>query len=394
MKEYKNYNFDKIIDHKGRNGIKHNLYEPFFGSNDLLPMWVADMDFETPDFIMDAIIKRASTYPVLGYFHHADEFYDLFIGWMKKRHQWEIKREWISFSPGLVTGLAMIVQAFTQPGDKVIVQPPVYNPFFSVIKDQGRILLENPLVIEEGRYKMDYEDLEQKLKDGAKMIILCSPHNPVARCWTQEELRRLGELCLRYNCLVVSDEIHSDLIMPGHTHTPMAKLSSEIAKNTITCISPGKTFNIAGLSTSNIVIPDPELFKKYESRLEQMHLQSGNVFGDEALIAAYTHGEEWLKELLAYLDENVRFAKEYLKNNLPLLKMYDHEATYLLWLDFRAYQLSREELNHRMVSKGKLALNEGALYGNEGSGFLRMNLACPKATVEEALKRIVYAINE
>ena len=382
------YNFDEIIERRNTDCVKYDAAHVFFGTNDLLPMWIADMDFRTPDFILEAIKERLS-HPILAYFYHNEDFYNAIISWMERRHHWHIEKEWIHFSPGIVSGLAMLVQAFSNEGDNVIIQPPVYHPFYYVINHQHRNLVTNPLKLEEGTYKMDLEDLETKLKAGAKILILCNPHNPVGRCWTPEELRVLGELCLQYNCLVVSDEIHADLILPGYTHTPMASVSPQIANNTITCMAPSKTFNIAGLATSELIIPNLELGKKYEEYLDhRMHLQGGNTFGDVALVAAYTKGDEWLEELKLYIAENVRYAKEFIANHLPDIKTYHQEATYVLWVDFNGLGISHEELSKRLVDDAKLGFNDGRIFGDNGDCFMRINLACPKSLVEEAMTRI------
>lgn len=386
------YNFNEIIPRNNTSCVKYDAANEVFGTDDLLPMWVADMDFRTPDFILEAIQNRLK-HPVLGYFFHDDDFYKAIINWMKKRHHWEIEKEWISFSPGIVTGLATIVQAFTEKGDKVIVQPPVYHPFYYVVKNQERVVVTNPLKLNGDRYEMDFEDLEEKLKKGAKMLILCNPHNPVGRCWTKEELRHLGELCLQYHCLVLSDEIHADLIMPGFRNTPMANLSEELAANTVTCMAPSKTFNLAGLSTSEIIISNPELREKFNHyNIDRLHLQMGNIFGDVALKAAYTHGEEWLEQLMKYISENVQYVKDFLKNNIPQIKTFPHEATYLLWMDFNELGIEHEQLSKILIHEIKLGFNDGVIFGDEGRGFMRINLACPKSVVEEAMKRLIRIV--
>lgn len=382
------YNFDEIVDRKNTNCIKYDKASEVFGSDEVIPMWIADMDFRTPDFILEAIKKRTND-PILGYFYHSDGFYNSIIGWMKRRHGWNIEKEWIHFSPGIVTGLAALVQAFTQKKDKIIIQTPVYHPFYAVIENQDRTLVKNPLKLENDVYTMDFEDLEKKLKEGAAMLILCNPHNPVSRCWTPEELQKLGELCLRYHCLVVSDEIHADLIMPGYKHTPMAAVSDAIAANTITCMAPSKTFNIAGLSTSEVIIPNKELGNIYDRFMdEKLHLLMGNTFGDVALEAAYSHGDAWLDQLVPYLAENVHYCHDFITKNIPGLKTYPHEATYILWIDFRNLGIPHEELKKILVEKAKLGLNDGLLFGTEGEGFMRMNLACPKSVVEKAMTNL------
>ncbi len=386
------YNFDEIIERRDSHCVKYDAAVDIFGTDDIIPMWVADMDFKTPDFVLDAIAQRLQ-HPILGYFYHHEDFYQSIISWMEKRHQWSIQKEWINFSPGLVTGLATIVQAFTEKGDKVIVQPPVYHPFYYVIENQERILVRNPLVLQDEQYRMDFEDLEKKLQDGVKMLILCNPHNPVGRCWSREELKMLGDLCLQYHCLILSDEIHSDLIMPGFKHTPLASISEAIAEQTITCMAPSKTFNLAGLSSSEVIISNPLLRKKFEEyNTDRLHLSMGNLFGDVALTAAYRQGEDWLTQLLSYLAGNVKFAQEFFAQHLPQVKTYRHEATYLLWVNFNGLALSHEQLNRLLIKDAKVGFNTGTIFGESGKGFMRINLACPKSVVEKALSQVLRAI--
>lgn len=384
----KTYNFDEIIDRKHSNCVKYDGYQDIYGTDGLIPLWVADMDFKTPDFVFDAIRERLN-HPVLGYFVHSDGFYRSIIQWMERRHQWKIEKDWIYFAPGIVPGLAFIVQAFTAPGDKVLLQTPVYHPFYYVVQNQNREIVRNPLRLVEDHFEMDYEDLEAKLKKGVKMMILCNPHNPLGRCWTKAELQKVGELCLQYHCLLVSDEIHSDLMMPGYKHTPMANISKEIAENTITCMAPSKTFNIAGLATSEIIIPNENLRRQFEKVMyDGVHLFVGNIFGELALEACYTYGEEWLEQLLVYLKKNVDFVQQYIKENLPEIKTFRHEATYLPWLDFSGFQLSHEELFRKLADQARVALNDGKIFGEEGQCCFRINVACPQSTLERAMEQI------
>lgn len=384
----KTYNFDEIIDRKHSNCVKYDGYQDIYGADGLIPLWVADMDFKTPDFVFDAIKERIN-HPVLGYFIHSDGFYRSIIQWMERRHQWQVEKDWIYFAPGIVPGLAFLVQAFTAPGDKVLLQTPVYHPFYYVVQNQNREIVRNPLHLVEDHFEMDYEDLETKLKAGIKMMILCNPHNPLGRCWTKEELRKVGELCLQYHCLLVSDEIHSDLMMPGYKHTPVANISKEIAENTITCMAPSKTFNIAGLATSEIIIPNENLRKQFEKVMyDGVHLFVGNIFGELALEACYTYGEEWLEQLLVYLKKNVDFVQQYIKENLPEIKTFRHEATYLPWLDFSGFRMSHEELFRKLADQARVALNDGQIFGEEGRCCFRINVACPKSTLEKAMEQI------
>lgn len=388
----KKYNFDEIIDRKHTNCVKYDGYQSIYGADGLIPLWVADMDFRTPDFVLKAIEKRLQ-HPVLGYFIHSEGFYQSIIDWMWRHHQWKVEKEWIDFSPGIVPGLAFIVQAFTQPGDKVLMQTPVYHPFYYVVENQGRIIVRNPLVCQDDHYEMDFDDLEKKLKDGIKMMLLCNPHNPVGRCWSQDELQRVGELCLKYHCILVSDEIHSDLIMPGYKHTPTAKISPEIAQNTITCMAPSKTFNIAGLATSEIIVSNEELRKQLEYVIhEGVHIFVGNIFGEVALEACYTSGDEWLNQLLHYLQQNVLFVQKFIADNMPMLKTFRHEATYLPWIDFSALGYKHKELSRLLIEKAGVALNDGLIFGEEGSCHFRLNVACPKSILEKAMVQISSAL--
>ena len=382
-----NYNFDEVIDRRGTGCLKYDKSNEFLGGDDLLPMWIADMDFRVPDFIMDALKQRLE-HPVFGYFYHTEEFYHAIVRWMQTRHNWNISSKWICFSPGIVAGLSFLIQNFTEKGDKVLIQTPVYPPFYEVVEKNERQLVQSPLCIEGDCFKMDFNDLEAKLKQGPKLMIISNPHNPLGRCWTPDELRQVAELCLKHRCLLISDEIHSDLIMRGFRHTPVASLSEEIAQNTITCMSPSKTFNLAGFFTSEIIIPNPELRAKFKNFMnETVHIY-GNIMGDVALQAAYTYGAEWLDQLCGYLTDNVQYSKEFLAKNIPQIKTYRHEATYLLWLDFKAFGLTHEQLSRKLLDEAKLGFNDGKAFGTAGDNCMRINLACPRATVTEALHRL------
>ena len=387
------YNFDEIINRKHTNCIKYDCCEPIFGTNDVFPMWVADMDFRVADFIMDALKNRLN-HPIFGYFDHSEGFYNSIIEWMEKRHNWNIKKEWLCFSPGICTAISVIIHALTNPNDKIIIQTPVYHPFGNIINELNRKAVRNPLYIDNDLYKMDFADLECKLKDNAKMLILSNPHNPVGRCWTPEELTKLAELCLKYNCILLSDEIHSDIIIDGYKHTAVSTLSDKIANNTITCMSPSKTFNIAGLSTSEIIIPNKDIYDKVNNYLtNSLHLM-GNVFGDTALEAAYKYGSDWVDELNLYLTRNANTCIEYIKSNLPMLKTYKHQATYLLWVNFKGLNLTHQQLNSLLINKAKLGLNDGLIFGQEGECFMRINYACPRKLLIQALDNLKTAINE
>lgn len=387
------YNFDEIIERKGTDCIKYDGLPMFFGADDILPVWVADMDFRTPDFIMDAIRKRLD-HEILGYTFRSEAFSNSIINWVKHRHNWEVPKEWISFSPGVVASITSSVLAFTGPGDKVIVQTPVYFPFFESVRGVKRLLIENPLKLLNGRYCFDLEDLESKIDEKAKMLILCNPHNPGGMVWRQDELKALSEICIRHNLIVVSDEIHSDLIFKGNTHIPYPTLSEEAAQNSIVCMAPSKTFNVAGLSTSFVVMPNPDMMKSYEKLMRTLHIHMGNIPGTIALEAAYTHGQNWLNELMEYVEGNYGYLYGFISKNLPGIKVMKPEATYLVWLDFSAYRMNDKQLNKFLIEKAKVGLNNGSRFGRNGNGYMRINIGCPRSIVVEALNRIYEAFRD
>ncbi len=380
------YNFDELIDRANTNCVKYDMREIFFGNADVLPLWVADMDFRTPDFIVDAIKKRAE-HELFGYTFRADSYNQSIVSWLKRRHNWEIKPEWISFSPGVVAGLTMAIEALSKPGDGVILQPPVYFPFFDSVKGTGRQLIENPLKLENGRYYFDLEDLKQKITPTTKILLISNPHNPGGMAWNEKELTDLANICIENKVLIISDEIHSDLIFDGFRHTPLAGISEEIAQNSIICMAPSKTFNTAGLTTSFLVIPNKRHFAAYERVMKLPHLHMGNMFGTVALEAAYTHGDEWLSQLMKYLKDNYTFLENFFAENLPGVKVMKPDATYLIWLDFSAFGLTDEVLNQKLIDGG-VGLNRGVQFGKQGSGFMRINIGCPRSILEEALIRI------
>ena len=380
------YNFDELVDRTKTNCVKYDGRKMFFGNEDVLPLWVADMDFRTPDFIVNAIRERAG-HEIFGYTFRSENYSRSIVDWLKRRHNWEIKPEWISFSPGVVAGLTMAIEAFSMPGDGVIIQPPVYFPFFDSVKGTGRELIENPLRQENGRYYFDLDDLKSKITPKTKLLLLSNPHNPGGMAWDEKELTDLAKVCLENKVLIVSDEIHSDLIFPGFKHTPLAGISEEIAKNCVICMAPSKTFNTAGLTTSFLVIPNKRHFVAYERVMRLPHLHMGNIFGTVALEAAYTHGDEWLEQLINYLHTNYVFLENFFTEYLPEVKVMKPEATYLIWIDFSAYGLTNEDLNQKLI-EGGVGLNRGVQFGKQGSGFMRMNIGCPKSVLEEALIRI------
>ncbi|WP_461204802.1 MalY/PatB family protein [Clostridium sp. DL1XJH146] len=381
------FNFDKITNRHNTNSAKWDL-----GEKDLLPMWVADMDFETPEPVKNALIKIAE-HGIYGYSFCTDKYYSSIINWQKKRNNWDIKKDWIVYSPGIVPAVNMLLRSLTQPGDKVIVQTPVYYPFFKAIKNNGCTLINNPLKFEEGKYSMDFVDLEKKVKDPrVKLLILCSPHNPVGRVWTKEELTSLGKICIENDVLILSDEIHSDLIFKGNTHTSFASISEDFSQNSITCIAPSKTFNLAGLQVSSVIIPNHKIRSRFTNVLESDNLNGPNIFAITALETAYSTGEEWLESLLEYIEENLKFLMEFVKEKLPLVDVIKPEGTYLIWMDFRKLTNDKDELEKLMLEKGKIWLDEGYIFGEEGACFERINIACPRSTLEDALQRIEKAV--
>lgn len=385
------YNFDTVVDRSNNFAAKWSEMDKKYGTNDLLPMWVADMDFMTAPCIVDSLRKRLDQC-IFGYTTRPDSYNQSIVNWIERRHNWKIKSEWLIFSPGVIPTISLVIQNMTEEKDKIMIQEPVYTPFNNIVKDNGRELVVSPLKkLEDGNYVMDYEDIESKIKD-VKLFILCNPHNPCGRVWTKEELIKLGEICLKHNVKVISDEIHSDIIFSGHRHIPFASISKEFEENSITCMSPTKTFNIAGLQTSYAILPNKKDYEILEFAFTRIDIKRNNAFSLVATESAYNDGEDWLDEFLKYVEDNVDFAIDYIKENMPKLKVNKPEGTYLLWVDFSELGLSDEELNKLLVEKGKIALNNGHSFGTGGSGFQRINLACPRSMVKEGLERIKKAI--
>ncbi len=387
------YNFDKSIDRLGTSSVKWDYLNRVFGNSDVLPMWVADMDFEVPQPVIDAVVKRAQ-HGIYGYTEKPDSFYSSIASWLEKRHGWHISKDWISVCPGVVPAISLSVLSFTEPGDKVLVQTPVYYPFFSSIESNDRIIVNNQLKQENGKYFIDFEDLESKLGRGVTAMILCSPHNPVGRVWSREELGKVGELCLKHNVLLISDEIHSDLVYAGNLHIPIASISEELAQRTVTCIAPSKTFNIAGLATSIAIMQNEDLRKKFNDTIKCLGIEMSNLFGITALEAAYTNGYEWLDQLLAYLEGNVDLLMDYFESNIPGIKVSRPEGTYLIWLDCRELGMNQKDLVSFFINKAHVGLNDGAVFGAGGEGFMRMNIACPRSLLAETLNRIEQAVKD
>jgi len=386
------WNFDEPVNREGTNCIKYDLREEIFGVKDIIPMWVADMDFKTPDFVVNSLQDRIN-HEIYGYSLRPPEYYQSIIDWYKTRHNLSIEKEWICFSPGIVPALNLCTLAFTQPGDSIIVQPPVYFPFFSAVESHGRKLIHNRLIESDGKWVMDYDSLISSIDDRTRMIIISNPHNPVGRAWSSDELHKLADICLKNKIVVISDEIHCDLVLPGFRHVPFASLSENIAEITVTCIAPSKTFNLAGLSTSSLIISNPVLRKSFNRITESLHIGSGNIFGTIASVAAYTHGHQWLDALLGYLENNIDLVEDYCRKMIPEIIPVHPEATYMIWLDCRQFGMTGKELQHFFVHKAQVGMNEGSTFGPGGEGFMRMNLATTHRNVIKAMEQIEKAVS-
>ena len=389
------YDFDKVIDRRGTDSSKWDgnpgVTAPgvtYPVDRDILPLWVADMDFEVAPEITEALQRRVK-HGIFGYTLVPDSCYDAIIAWEEKRHGWRIKKEWITFTPGAVSAAHMAVQAYCQVGDSAIVQTPVYYPFFRTVRNNGGILSYNHMRRVGDRCEMDLEDFERKAADPrTTFFILCSPHNPVGRVWSREELQRVGEICMKHGLRVFADELHCDLIMPGNTHFPFAGLSPEFAARSVTVIAPSKTFNLAGLQATVTIIPDPEMRRRFENVKARNSLSNPNLFAITAMEAAYAHGEKWLDEVLAYIKGNYDFLVQYMKEKLPKVKVMPLEGTYLAWMDFSAVESDEKVLQKRMMTGAKVWLDEGWIFGQGGEGFERLVLACPRSIIKEAVDRM------
>jgi len=387
-----NYNFDEIIDRRNTNAVKLERCKALFGTEDVLPLWVADMDFRTPDFVLEAIQQRLE-HPILGYTMPPRNFFDLFIAWIKEHHQWELSKNQVGFVPGIVPALAFAVQCFTSPGDEVIVQPPVYYPFFNVIQNNDRKLVYNQLKESNGKFEMDFEDLEQKITPGTKMLILCNPHNPGGRAWSLDTLKRLDELCAKHKILVISDEIHADMILPGNKHVPFATVSETAAVNSVTFMAPSKVFNMPGIISSFYIIPNQEHKNKFAGYLEALEVNAGNIFAYHTTVACYEKGEDWRIAMLDYVQGNIDYVVNYLKEHLPQIKPMIPDASFLLWLDCEQLGMESDELHQFFVQKAGLGLNKGTIFGPGGEYHLRMNVACPRKVLEQAMTQLKNALS-
>lgn len=385
-------NFDVVVNRKQTGCAKWDGLKEVFGRDDVLPLWVADMDFKSCPEIIEAIVNRAE-HGVFGYPHVSSKVYEPFIEWNKRRNNLDIEQKWILTCPGVVTAFNLAVHAFTKEGEGVMIQTPVYPPFHSSAKNNNRILIENQLVENEGYYTIDFEDFEKKIRDNnVKLFILCNPHNPVGRVWTRGELENMAEICLKYDVKIFSDEIHSDLILKGNKFNSILSLDEKYRRMAMAAMAPSKTFNIAGLTASIVLIPDEDMRKAYSKASQSMHIGMLNIFGLTALEAAYRYGEHWLKEVMNYIEGNFDYMISYIQENIPNVKCMKPEATYLGWLDFRAIYPKQDDLNDFLINKAKVGLNSGLTFGKPGEGFARINVGCSRAILEEALNRIKAAL--
>jgi cystathionine beta-lyase len=385
------YNFDEVIDRRGTSALKTDLLQERYGHPDLIPLWVADMDFRCGDFIINAMKKRCDE-GIFGYTIPSEAYYQSVIRWLQENHRWTIEKEWFSYIPGVVKGIAVAVMQFTGPREKIIIQPPVYHPFRLIPTMHHRQIVTNPLIEENGQYRMDLDGLRKIIDKDCKLLIIANPHNPVGITWDEATLRELAAICYENQVLVISDEIHSDMAIFGHRHIPFATVSEQAKENSITFMAPSKTFNIAGIVSSYAIIPNEKIRNSFYAFLHAGELDDGTIFAYTATQAAYTHGAEWKRQMLRYVEDNILFVDSYLKENIPTIRAIIPEASFLLWLDCRALRLNQKELNALFVEKAGLALNDGEMFGAEGIGFMRMNVGCPRAVLEKALNQLKQVI--
>lgn len=386
------YNFDRLIDRRGTLSMKYDNLELMFGRCNVLPLWIADLDFAVCDEITEAL-RRRFDHPVLGYTACADSYWQAIIDWQRHRHNFEISREEMAFIPGVVKGIALAVNYFTRPGDKILIQPPVYYPFRNVIEGNRRVAVENPLVVRDGKYRMDLEGLQEVVdREKPKMMILCNPHNPIGIQWDADTLAEVASICRRAGMVVVSDEIHGDLVLHGKPHIPFAAVSDDSRAISITLGAPSKTFNIPGLVSSWMVVKNPELRKDFYHWLEVNEFCAPVMMSTIGAEAAYRHGEQWLEEMTDYVEDNIRFAIDFVEREIPGVKIVEPEASFLLWVDFRGLGMSQPELMEFMLDKCGLALNDGSMFGRQGTGFMRLNVGTPRAVLEKALCSIRDAV--
>lgn len=388
----KTYDFDTLIDRSGSGDLKHEALLPRWGRNDLLPLWVADMDFATPDFVVDALKERLN-HPIFGYTVDPSDYRPAIIDWIRTHHHWEVKSKWLSFIPGIVKGIGLVVNVFTKPDEKVIIQPPVYHPFRLTPEGNHREVVFNPLLRrEDGYYDMDFENLEQVCDEKCRVLILCNPHNPAGLCWSKDTLVRLADFCYQHHILVISDEIHSDMALFGNQHVPFASVSQHAADISITFGAPTKTFNMAGIVSSYAIVPNTELREKFFGWLKANELDEPTLFAPIATIAAFRKGEEWRKQMLAYVEENVKFVEEYCKEYIPGIHSLRPQASFLMWLDCNELGLNHEQLLDLFIDKAHLALNDGEMFGPGGKGFMRLNIGTPRSILHQALSQLADTV--
>ena len=386
------YDFDKLVDRTGSDDIKHEALQTIWGRTDLLPLWVADMDFETPSFITEALKKRLE-HSLFGYTKEPDDLWPSVIDWVRDHHQWELKPEWLTYIPGIVKGIGMVVNVFLKEDEKVIVQPPVYHPFFLTPEGNHRKVVRNPLrKLENGYYEMDFENLEKVTDEKCKLLILSNPHNPAGLCWSKDTLQRLAHFCNIHKILVISDEIHADLTLPSYEHHSYSTVSEAAREHSITFMAPSKAFNMPGLSSSYSLIFNRDMREKFNAYMEASELSMGNMFAYLSCAAAYAHGEDWLKQMLAYVQGNIDYTEQYLQANIPSISMLKPQASYLVFLDCRKLNLTQEKLVDLFVDKAHLALNDGTMFGHEGKGFMRLNVGCPRSILHRALTLLAQAV--
>lgn len=386
------YNFDEIVDRQDTDCIRIEQCEEIFGTKNVIPLWIADMDFKTPDFIFEAINKR-NEHPILGYSLIPKKFNSTFKNWVKKQHNWDIEEEWLGFLSGIVPGLAFAVQIYSEPGDDIIIQTPVYPPFTKVVVNNNRNLISNPIDVVNERFEMNFEDLERKITPKTKMLILCNPHNPGGRMWEIETLKKLADICHKNNIVVISDEIHADMGLWGKKHIPFADVSEKAAEISVTFMAPSKSFNMPGVLTSVFIIPNPALRRKFNAFLMRNELINGNIYAYVATIAAYEKGDEWRKQMLEYIQGNINFLMDFFENNIPQIKPMKPEASFLVWLNCEELGLKHDEIPDFFVKKAGLGLNDGRTFGKGGENCMRLNIACPRSILEKALMQLKNAVD-
>jgi cystathionine beta-lyase len=386
------YNFDKIVDRTGSGDLKHGVLQERYGRSDLLPLWVADMDFETPSFITEALRRRLE-HSLFGYTVVPDELWTAIRQWLLDHHQWDVRREWLTYIPGIVKGIGMAVNVFVGEDEKVIIQPPVYHPFRLTPQGNGRQVVYNPLKEVDGSYEMDFDQLAAVADDKCRLLILSNPHNPAGICWSRETLQRLARFCHERHIIVVSDEIHADMALFGHRHVPFATVSEEAAQTSITFGAPSKTFNMAGIVSSYAVVANDTLRRRFYTWLEANELNDPPLLAPIATIAAYRQGEQWRQQMVSYIEENVRFVEDYCREHLPQIRPWRPQASFLVWLDCRALGLSHDALVDLFVNRARLALNDGAMFGTGGEGFMRLNVGTPRSILRQALQQLAAAMS-